>query len=346
LSLRKKLAFSLITCTALFSLLEVGLRAANGWRSWLDCHRGHPVLGWCLREGWSGEQSWTGGATRVNPQGIRDDRPVGPKRAGERRLLVIGDSITFGASVRTDQAYPYRLERELEKAGRDWRVLNGGVTSYDPSQEADWLELFGWRLEPDVVAVGFCRNDLNASDREHSPKRQASGAVLRWLTEHSIAAACLERVGWFLLAKASASFGRGTRSSPESVAASYRRIASAARTRGVAVILLDFPTGDLLSGRARDDLSPWLRALGAELGWPVVDLSGAFGDDPDALFLPRDPVHPNPEGYRRLALHLAGELVRCGLLPDHRGREPHGAPTSKNLPGDASGTPGPLSGSG
>jgi lysophospholipase L1-like esterase len=346
LSLRKKLAFSLITCTAFFSLFEVGLRAANGWRSWLDCHRGHPVLGWCLREGWSGEQSWTGGFSRINPQGIRDDRPVGPKAVGEGRLLIIGDSITFGAAVRTDQAYPYRLERALEEAGRPWRVLNGGVTSYDSSQEADWLELFGWRLEPDVVAVAFCRNDLNASDRASSPKRQASGAVLCWLTEHSIAVTCLERIGWFLLAKASASYARGTKSSLESIAASYRRIASAAGARGVPVILFDFPTADLLSGRTRDDLSAWLLALGAELGWPVVDLAGAFGDDPDALFRPGDPVHPNAEGYRRVALYLARELVRRGLLPDYRGSESHGADTSKLLPVDTFGTRGTLSGTG
>src|SRR5262249_10091643 len=60
LSRRKKLAFALVTCAAFFGLVEVALRTKVGWGgTWLDCHRGHPVLGWCLREGWSGEQTWT-----------------------------------------------------------------------------------------------------------------------------------------------------------------------------------------------------------------------------------------------------------------------------------------------
>jgi lysophospholipase L1-like esterase len=315
LSRRKKVVFALIPCAMLFAVAEVGLRAAIGWRSWLDCHRGHPVLGWCLREGWSGEQSWTGGFSRINPQGIRDDRPLGPKAPSERRLLIVGDSVTFGGEVRTDQAYPYRLEQAIRDSG-NWRVLNGGVTSYDPSQEADWLDLFGWQLEPDVVAVAFCRNDVSASDRQNSVKRMPVGNIVPWLTEHSIVCFYLERISWILRAKLSSRFGRGTLVPPEYIDQSYRQIARAAREHGVPVILFDFPTADLLEGRAHDDLSARLRALGTELGWPVVDLSDAFRPDADRLFLPGDPVHPNAEGYQRTATYLAGELVRQRLLPD------------------------------
>src|SRR6202011_4380293 len=95
----------------LFAGIEVVWRTAVGWQwTWLDCHRYHPVLGWCLREGWSGRWEWTAGACRINARGIRDDRPVGPKAANEKRLLVLGDSITFGARVRTDETYCQHLE--------------------------------------------------------------------------------------------------------------------------------------------------------------------------------------------------------------------------------------------
>src|SRR5262249_3023556 len=161
LSVRKKLLFAAVTLFLILTVLEAGLRyVVGGNQHWLDCHRGHPVLGWCLREGWVGEQPWTGGKSAINGQGLRDDGPLGPKASGERRLLILGDSVTFGAMVRTNEAYPQRLEQALLRDGQTYRVLNAGVTSYDAAQEADWLELFGWQTEPDAIAVAFCRNDL------------------------------------------------------------------------------------------------------------------------------------------------------------------------------------------
>src|SRR5262249_16244687 len=142
-----------------------------------------------------------GGYSRINAQGIRDDRPVGPKTGGERRLLILGDSITFGAGVRTDQAFPSRMEQALKNTDRPWRVLNGGGTSYYPSQEADWLQLFGWRLEPDALAICFCRNDVCPSRRHEHLGRESLGEVNRWLIERSLVAFQIQRGLWYAQAR-------------------------------------------------------------------------------------------------------------------------------------------------
>jgi lysophospholipase L1-like esterase len=316
LSVRKKVGFAAVTLFLILTVLEAGLRCVvGGSQQWLDCHRGHPVLGWCLREGWAGEQPWTGGPSAINEQGLRDDAPVGPKASGEKRLLILGDSVTFGAMVRTDEAYPQRLEQALFRDGQTWRVLNAGVTSYDAAQEADWLELFGWQTEPDVIAVAFCRNDLFPSDRENSPKRFATGTVTRWLTEHSAVAFYLERAIWL---------GRGylarsrPRPEPESfdvIEKPYRQIAASVRTRGLPVILIVFPTRDLIEGRVHDNYSEQLEQLGKELNWQVIDLAPAFPPDSSSLFLPGDMVHPNAKGYETVAEFLHREIVQRKLLP-------------------------------
>jgi lysophospholipase L1-like esterase len=317
LSQRKKLLFSLVTLLLVAALLEVGLRSAVGWhQEWLDCHRGHPVLGWCLREGWAGEQSWTGGRSSINAQGLRDDRPAGPKEPGEKRLLVLGDSVTFGANVRTEEAYPAQMEQDLRRAGRPWRVFNAGVTSYDAAQEADWLELFGWQLEPDVVAVAFCRNDVFPSDRSNGRLRTATSAPVSWLTEHSVVAFYLERGVWYGQARLSSRLGRQDASpSFEAVEEPYRRLAARARARQVPVVLIVFPTLDLIEGRETDDYSERLQSLGKELGWGVIDLDEAFRDDAAILFLPGDPVHPSAAGYRRAGPARAREGTERNLLP-------------------------------
>jgi lysophospholipase L1-like esterase len=320
----RKLLFTTLIVAFLIGGAEGALRVANGWnRHWIEMHRFHPVLGWSLRESWEGSDSWVGGYGRINAQGIRGNRPALPKPAGEKRLLALGDSITFGALVRTDDTWPARLDALLQPSS-GWRVLNGGVTSYDPAQEADWLELFGWQLEPDALAIGFCRNDLCPSDRAAPRARESMGASLRWLTEHSILACRLQKAVWYVQARlggatptlsASAATQHAELSGWPLVEQSYRRIARAAQARGLPVVLVIFPTVDLLEGRQPDDLSARLSALGAELGWTVIDVSGAFATNPVELFAPKDPVHPNAEGYQRAAAWIATALKEQATLP-------------------------------
>jgi lysophospholipase L1-like esterase len=343
ISWSKKLFFSASTCVLLFGGVELIWRLANGWqRDWLECHRYHPVLGWCLREGWAGSCAWTAGFARINSQGLRDDRPVGPKAPGEKRLLVLGDSVTFGGRVRTDQTYPYRLEQCLRQAGLPWRVLNAGVAGYDSAQEADWLELFGWNLQPDALAIGFCRNDIFPSDR--SPMRSGRsrggsavqsaaaelthGALADWLTEHFIVAHKLQRWLWHIQAHLarmrgkmpSAASASGAPSGWPAVEEPYRRIADSARRQHVPVTVIVFPTLDTLEGRTTDDLSERLWSLGKELGWNVVDLNDAFRADAPNLFCPRDPIHPNAAGCERVAARLFQEMT--GQNPKSEKRNP------------------------
>lgn len=320
----RKLLFSVTALVLLFGGAELVTRLVHGWnRHWVEMHRYHPVLGWCLREGWSGRSSWGGGYSHVNDEGIRADGPALPKPSGEKRLLALGDSVTFGALVRTRDAWPAQVDERL-KDSIGWRVLNGGVTSYDPSQEADWLEHFGWRLQPDALAVAFCRNDVCTSTRSPQLAREPVGAGLRWLTEHSILAYRLQQAVWHLQARTDPSavnMASAASETPEvavggwpQVEQSYRRIAAAARARGLPVVLIIFPTLDLLEGREHDDLSERLTQLGHELGWTVIDLAEAFQDGPANLFAPNDPVHPNAEGYHRAAAHIARALEQNGVL--------------------------------
>jgi lysophospholipase L1-like esterase len=320
-SLPRKACFALTAVALLLGHVEIGWRLVHGWnRHWIEMHRFDPMLGWSLREGWEGRDSWVGGYSRINAQGIRADRPTLPKPAGEKRLLALGDSITFGALVRTQETWPARLEERIE-ASTGWRVLNGGVTSYDPAQEADWLERYGWQLEPDALAIGFCRNDLNPSNRAAPHAREPVGTGLRWLTEHSIVAANLQKAVWYGQARLGLAAPVLTAPADERqltgwplVEDSYRRIARSASARQVSVVLVVFPTLDLLEGRQTDDLTERLTALGTELGWTVIDVSGAFAHDPVPLFAPRDPVHPSAAGYDRAAAWIDNALQQHGIL--------------------------------
>jgi lysophospholipase L1-like esterase len=65
----------------------------------------------------------------INALGMRGE-DVPAKHGGERRVLMVGDSLVFGYGVEAAQALPARLQIELQQRGIDATAGNGGVPSY------------------------------------------------------------------------------------------------------------------------------------------------------------------------------------------------------------------------
>ena len=110
----------------------------------------------------------------TNSLGFRDVEFPVAKPPGELRILALGDSTTAGNGIpELDATWPKQLERRYADAGRPQvRVLNLGVGGYHPLQSARLLELEGLALEPDLVVLLVCLNDLDAG---------ADGGVVRML---------------------------------------------------------------------------------------------------------------------------------------------------------------------
>ena len=80
------------------------------------------------------------------------------------RILMLGDSITFGLDVGDHATFSMLLD----VARPDWDVINRGVQGYGTDQELLLLENAGIGYSPDVVVLNFCvANDFvdNSLDR-------------------------------------------------------------------------------------------------------------------------------------------------------------------------------------
>jgi lysophospholipase L1-like esterase len=102
-----------------------------------------------------------GETVRINALGLRDAE-LSEKKAGEFRILAMGDSMPFGIGVSAEDSYPHQLESRLNKAGpgRSVRTLNMGVMSYNTEQELAQLKSLGLALKPDLVTLLFSKNDI------------------------------------------------------------------------------------------------------------------------------------------------------------------------------------------
>jgi hypothetical protein len=150
---------------------------------------------------------------RVSSQGLREDY-IGPKPTGEFRILLLGDSYTFGGTVEVDDTIGGRLQSLLSEKypQRRFRVINAGVGGTGPWQQRVLLERIGFGLEPDVVLHQlFSGNDVANSatalgerleaclpDWEYSVSRWRMDRHARfraesWLRAHSTAYSALRR---------------------------------------------------------------------------------------------------------------------------------------------------------
>jgi len=78
--------------------------------------------------------------------------------AYEGTIAAVGDSLTAGLGVNEEEAYPARLERKLREAGRQWRVINAGISGETSSGA---LSRVAWvlKLKPDIVILETGAND-------------------------------------------------------------------------------------------------------------------------------------------------------------------------------------------
>lgn len=79
-------------------------------------------------------------------------------QASDPLVIFLGDSLTAGLGLPSDEAFPALLGRELAERGRPVRVVNAGVSG---DTSAGGLRRLDWLLgqHPDVLVVGLGAND-------------------------------------------------------------------------------------------------------------------------------------------------------------------------------------------
>ncbi len=112
-------------------------------------HRYSEVYGWDLRPGARRQEDdhWVS----INASGHRGLDISGPPGSGRARVVLLGDSITFGTYVGDGETFADHLGR-----APGFEVVNLGVQGYGPGQSLLKLEREGLRYAPQVVVLNVC----------------------------------------------------------------------------------------------------------------------------------------------------------------------------------------------
>lgn len=267
---------------------------------------------------------------RINEHGFRGP-PVSLARTPDvERVLLVGDSFTFGYGVEEDSAFGAQIPRFLAARVPSCRVevLNGGVNGYNSRQEAAFVRRVGARFRPDVVVVGFTPNDMLTRDESKAllryPKLKgalAGSALYRFFAPRVKALllprdqqAYEEAIGSIGDEADSAALDRWAY-----VADALRDIAAMGATQGFRTIVVVFPQDKQVLS---DSAPNWLLAKFGELDSaveievvnldPVLRAAARRGVN---LFLDEPTRHPNAAGHRIAAEEIARTIAERGLLP-------------------------------
>ena len=152
-----------------FAIFEIALRTwghSEAAPAFQSLFVPDPAIGYRLRPGARVRFTTAEFDTRivVNEQGVRDDAPIGPKPADERRIVVLGDSLVLAVQVEQQQTFCHLLEQRLNRAGGPirYRVINAGVQGYGPVEELLFFRRIARTFEADlVITTVFVGNDID-----------------------------------------------------------------------------------------------------------------------------------------------------------------------------------------
>lgn len=132
----------------------------------------------------------------TNCQGLREPATVPLAASGERRVVVVGDSVTFGWGVSQEATFSHVCERELRnRYGLDHvRVINMGRPGANLRDYLCYIRRYAVQFQPRVIVVAFLLgNDCPVVP----PARLRSEADFRReLSEHIAASAAPAAERW------------------------------------------------------------------------------------------------------------------------------------------------------
>lgn len=251
-----------------------------------------------------------GADVEINSMGLRDREYPLAKPEGMTRIVMLGDSVTFGWGVEEEDTVSTLLENRLNDglAAPVYEVINAGVGNYNSSMEiTSFLEREA-KLNPDIVVLNYFINDAEPTpQRKNSTVLENSYAAVYIMSRIDI----LERTyfgGADWRDYYSALYDEdaaGWQQNREAI----RRLAEYCERNGIALMIVNYPELHQLADYPFPHVTDKVRALAAELDAPFHDLLPSVREfEPESLWVSPTDAHPNAKATRAFAASIEAAL--------------------------------------
>ncbi len=248
----------------------------------------------------------------INSAGNRDrDYPL-LKPDGGLRIMMLGDSLTFGWGVKVEDTFSDQLETLLNNgasAGKT-EVINTGVGNYNTSMQVSAFLRNGHKFNPDVIILNYFINDA-----EPTPQRKKNS-----FTEYSYAAVMLagafDTVSRLYLGKSDwkkyyADLYREDQPGWLQAKAAVAQLAAYCREKGIKLMMVNLPELHELSPYPFTEVNAKLAQVADQFSIPFHDTLPALSpEQPQSLWVSPTDAHPNAKADAIIAAEIAAAIGR------------------------------------
>lgn len=241
---------------------------------------------------------------KINSAGFRDyERTEG--KSGRIRILAVGDSVTFGAGVNLEDAYPSLLENEINKLNspnESFEVFNMGIDSYGFTQEKILAEKEALVYKPDAIIIGFVLNDIEEFSREKAADEKSGMPLCASCSNAKLIFHLNYSSDYF-----SALYNAWKGPDFENIKPEILELSSFCAENNITLIFAVFPYKEQFDNAINDSFMPQ-RILENELSKDnisYVDLKDILMNCSEC-YLPYDSVHLNEKGNLKVAETISG----------------------------------------
>ncbi len=247
------------------------------------------------------------------------------------RILFLGDSFTYGASVEPDECFVHLVEQRLNKDQEDRCVtINAGAPGTATEAQAQIYHRLREEIRPDIVVhVLYCNDwghdlydDLKIIHRLQNRRTMAADYSHAWRFVES-------RIRYLLVKQRTIDYFQGGNSpfkrlqAWQSVLGHLERLKADVEGDGAVYAVVMFPWLWGLDAYPLKAMHDKMARHAAAMNVPFLDLLDAFRDrDATALRISATDEHPNPAGHR-IAADAIARFVEREVLPHvQKTREP------------------------
>ncbi|HXF49855.1 MAG TPA: GDSL-type esterase/lipase family protein [Verrucomicrobiae bacterium] len=261
------------------------------------------------------------GEYRTNAEGFRDREFMENRIADKKRVLCLGNSVTFGWRVAEEEAYPQVLQKLLSDK---FEVYNCAQTGYTTFQGKRLLGKLLQKYQPDVVTLAYIWNDLlpAANGVADSKQKLPPQAVLS--LQNALAHSAAYRWGRFFFLKFTSRpplASETPRVPPDEYRTYLQEMLDSCRARQVRPVLLlpPAPKPEWLNIQAERyrklfyepfrQYAVIFKELALVGRIPLVDADSALAGELSVWEnLPEDFVHPSAQAHQTMARLLSASL--------------------------------------
>jgi len=313
-------------------------------------HKASAFFEWELVPGSSGHGS-LGECYHINSAGFRDTEHSLKKQAGVRRIMVIGDSFTFGMRVNLEDTYPKQLERMLHSAKIKSEVINCGVVGYNMWQHYEQLKRKVIPYKPDLVILGLFEDDLGSSIPKYSESNRYSGgnpfgqkrilgiignvSLLNFLRNantlfeyknryrrgHAYLKGIEERKkSWGPSNPTNHNYiimsGKMEKQRCKEFLDALKQFVVTAKDAGARVLVIMIPDSVQLNEPDMQAVNRFVEQVCGEVGVPFIDMTPVLEaeDDHPSLYLFPIDAHNSPKGLKLIAKSIADYIMEIGFF--------------------------------